>query len=314
MNVKALAARTIVSLDQCFLSRLAIRNKRDADFENLLHVLLTAVNDKEVVCPSHALETIYESIKINDSRNVKAVVRLQNNLSLGWAFHPFWDLVAWQMLKMVRPTFSFQRYKYELIRLPYDQALKLKRARLEQMDQRCQAVIDQTANPLVGYRKGTPFEETLAGIERGREDSMRIVLQCIAKNRDVPSPRNVVDWTVGVGRTLLKQGVTSNECDALLRKVDDGCWRQIDVLRVHSILLSKIEQGILESNRKRKLSDHPDVYRLCVSFIYSNVVTCDKPMRDVIKQTKLEKDFPVKVFAITEAAGLTNFIAGCGKS
>jgi hypothetical protein len=308
MNVKTLAIRTLVSLDQCYLSRLAIKDKRDSDFENLLHTLLEAVNAKRIVCPSHELETKYESIKMKDAESARKVIKLQNRLSLGYAFNHFLDLVAWKMLQTVRPSFDFQKYNYRRIQLDCNKLLELRKARLEKMDAERKTTVAQMPYPPTGYTKGTPVEEICAEVVRKREESMSSVLKWIANTGRVSDSNGLVDWTIGVGKSLLQKSVTPDECAALLRTIEDGRWRQIDVLRVNSILFAKIEQGMLDSGRKWQLSDHADIYRLCVSFLYADVATCDSPMRDVVKQTKLESEFPVKIFAITEPKELSKHI------
>jgi hypothetical protein len=297
MKSTDLATRNLISLDQCFLSRLAIKRKRDEDFEHLLHALLGAVRSKDAVCPAHALETKYESIKLNDAGEAGKVLRLQNSLSLGYAFHPFWDFAAWKMLQMVRPSFTFQRCKYAPIKWERGISLEWKRCQLNAMDQQRQETISRMPYPPSDYKKGTPFEETLAAIEQEREESMRVVLNDLSRGTEV---RLQVDWMAGVRKSLRRERVTPQECAALLATVDDGRWRQIDLLRVNSILFAKIEQGMPEGGRVWRLSDHADIARLCVSLLYADVATCDKGMRDVIKQASLETWCPARVFAITE--------------
>jgi hypothetical protein len=306
MNLNTLAGRKLLSLDQCLLSQLAIQAKRDADFENLLQALLSAVRDKRIVCLAHELETKYESIKCENLTHARKVVDLQNKLSLGYAFQNFWDIVASKMLEMVRPSFHSPAYRHKQIRLGCYAELGLKRARLKVMDNRCEEVIGQFPCPPKRDTKGTPFADILADIEGEREDSMRRVLRSISANpRIAPRLGGVVDWTLGVGKSLVQAHVTPDECHALLRAVEDGGWRRLDVLRAHATLFAKIEQ---QTNRRWRLSDHADIYRLSVALFHADVATCDKSMRDLLKQTKLDNAHRAKVLDVTQPLELTAYV------
>jgi hypothetical protein len=305
MKLADLAACTLISLDQCFLSRLAIKRKRDADFDDLLHTLFEAVRAKRVVCPAHLLTTKYESLKLRDPVEVAKVLNLQQDLSLGCAFHEFWDIIAWKMLQMVRPSLRFERCKRARMTWEHGTSLEMKRLRLKAMDQQRVETINAVPFPASDYRKGTPYEETLAEIEREREDSMRLLLKGISSGMRV-APR--IDWMAGVRDALMRDRVTLPECAALLEAVDDGRWRQIDVLRVNSMLFAKIEQGMLEGGRAWRLSDHADIYRLCVSLLCADIATCDNPMKDVLKQTKLEGWCRATVFTVTKPRALTAYL------
>jgi hypothetical protein len=313
MSLMNPTGRAVISLDQCFLSQLAIKRKRNAEFEDLLGALLKAVNEKKVVCPAHELETKYESIKMTDPTDARKVVKLQNVLSSGWAFHQFWDLVAYKMLSTIRPSFCFPDLKRSEIRLDCDRILELRRTRLKRMDRDRETTVAVSPYPPKQLKPGAPFEQILDKLEREREESMRIVLRTIARTGSVPNRTGLWDYSLGIGKALLEHQVTPAECDALVQMVDDGRWRKVDVLKLHSILFAKIEQGMLGCSQPRhwRLQDHADMLQLCVSFLYADVVTCDNPMKDLIRQTKPETRIPVKavkVVAVTEARYLENHV------
>jgi hypothetical protein len=307
MAAKNLERCTVVSLDQCFLSRMAIPRQKSADFKQLLIALSGIVRTGRVVCPAHVLETIYESVKLGDFGRTRKVVRLQNQLAKGYAFHVFYELLAREMVRLVRPGFEYPRFEKRPIKLECDALLEFKRERLRLMDDRARKdTIYRLPYPPKDYKPGTSFQQILEDVETERETAMRVVLNAIALGGSVPKLKP--DWMKGVEKSLLEQNVTTVECRDLLDKVDEGKWRDISVLKVNSKLFAKIEQAMLESGRKWSLNDHADIYRLCVSFVHADIVTCDGPMRDIIKQTGLEKEYPVKVFSIAEPEKLVKHL------
>lgn len=311
MTAKSLSKRSIVSLDQCFLSGMAIPRQENAAFKQLLITLAEAVRAGLVVCPAHAFETKYESIKLGDFGRTRKVVRLQNQLAQGFAFQVFFELLAREMVRLVRPGFQYPHFVKRPIKLECDTLLELKRERLRQMDKACKDTIARLPYPPKDYKQGTSFQQILAEVEAEREASMRIVLNAIASRRRAPKLNP--DWMEGVGKSLWEMKVTTTECSILLNKVDEGHWREIPVLKANSILFAKIEEGMLESGRKWSLNDHADIYRLCVSLVHADIATCDGPMRDIIKQTGLEKGYPATVFSITEPAKLVNHLQELAK-
>lgn len=296
----------VISLDQCFLSNLALNPSNGDRFHLLKESVLKAVGCGKLVCPAHVEETISESVLLPEVTREK-VIALQNELSLGVAFRGFGELLELETLSLVRPTFQFEPFKVELISIP--ESVDVQKLAFANRAAKAEAVAlaKQLPYPPKSYSPNDNLDDIANKVGTERAASMYRITRAILEKGDLNTGKPEWPYTQAVGEFLLQRDITELECHNLLSKILNHEWETIPILGLHTILWAKVEEDMIKAGRAFKANDHIDILKLAVGLGFADAIACDTPMKEVVKQTKLAQ--ATKVFSIRELHELCNWIA-----
>ena len=78
-------------------------------------------------------------------------------------------------------------------------------------------------------------------------------------------------------------------------------WEGQPTLLAHSRLCAQLELGYLKAGRRSRPNDTLDIYRLAVAVNEADIICCDHPMAELIRQTKLRDSRLQTVFSLKTA-------------
>ena len=294
----------IVSLDQCFLRNLLWPPKGDTKFSALKSTLEKAVDSKQLVCPSHE-EMVYESVLLDPARR-DAIVGFQSRLSNSFVFRTFYDLLSLDTLKLIRPGYDFHPFRFGDVRFKPGADFNALADRIRSSKLAALAKANAIQYPPKGHARGSDLKTVYFGVSRERCGSMYRIAEALLKTGQLDTGVEEWDAALGVGKFLVRMGVTKRELEELVQKIVHHAWEHIPVLFYHTLLFSRIEQDMVEAGRKFEINDHPDILRLSVALHYAQVAACDSKMKELLKQTKLGEG--CNVFSVREPDELRTFI------
>jgi hypothetical protein len=294
-----------LSLDQCFLSLLALNPKHDADIARLKSVLLDAVASQKLVVPSHINETVFESSLLPASRR-DAVLSLQAELSCDAAFLSFEDILRCETLALVRPTVPVSGYRVQPLRIALSADLQAVAKENRKAKTEVVSRINRVPYPPKSYQPNHGHEDIFRSLGVERSASMRRIVEEILHGKPLSDGSKVWEYAEGVGEFLLSEQITRIECCNLLEKIRNRDWEMMPIVGFHTALWAKIEQDILKTNRTFKVNDFIDILRLTVALLYADAAACDNPMKELLRQTKL--DVCVAVFSMRDVRQLTHWV------
>ena len=137
-----------------------------------------------------------------------------------------------------------------------------------------------------------------------RAASMLRVVDALRVPHSPFNAATVWDYACAVGTVLQVHSVSVTELANLADKILSHEWEAIPVLCFHTLLHARIEEDILKSGRKFDANDLLDVLRLAVAIAYGDAVGCDGPMKEVVKQTKLN----THIFSIREPEAMQAWV------
>ena len=114
-------------------------------------------------------------------------------------------------------------------------------------------------------------------------------------------------YAVEVGKFLAERSISRLECFNLREKILNRDWEKMPIIGLHTALWAKIEQDMLKTNRAYKANDILDILRLTVALLYADAVACDTPMKELLRQTKLD-GCGAAVFSMRELVQLTEWV------
>lgn len=299
----------LVSLDQCYLRFLLRPPPNGNGFVRLRKTLSNAVNAKKVFCPAHVQETIYESVVLPESDR-DAIIDLQNELSKGLCFVPFFDILADSTLKLARP--SHRILPLDVGRIAFRQGAELKALADEIREAKAAAVAraEQTPYPPSSYREGAGLQGIYQALSRERAASMYRIVAAISSTGSIQTGKQEWEGAQHVGEFLVSQKVTKDECATLKEAVINHDWERIPVYFNHTVLFAKVERDGIEVGRRFTMNDHPDILRVAVALKYSDAITCDTFVKEAIRQVGFENERTGVVFSPKEPERLATWIEG----
>jgi hypothetical protein len=287
-----------VSLDQNFLWNFHTRENAGAC---RLHAALgEKVARGQVICPLHFQETIFESAMLREElRN--GIFAIGNALSGGWAFRFFGERIARETLGLVRPD----QNRPTLVRGPlrirpgtdFEAMGRLHRMAKGEYQQR----LDQTPYPPASYRPEMSIDDIHRAIRLERAASMWRLLKAIRRDQNLETGKPEWECTVGIAQFLLQHDISSEECETLIGAVRCHRWEGQPTLLAHSRLCAQLELGYLKAGRRSRPNDTLDIYRLAVAVNEADIICCDHPMAELIRQTKLRDSRLQTVFSLKTA-------------
>lgn len=294
-----------LSLDQCFLSNLALNRRGEAVYTGLKQTILDAVRAGRLVCPAHVEETIFESSLLSRSE-MDRIIAFQNAISYGLAFREFGELLALETLLLVRPTVEFAGLRFHPINISPSADI----SRLATANRSAKAAAVDRANrmpyPPQNHDPDDKLRDIFQKVSAERAGSMLRIVQSVLETRTINTGKGEWEYAVAVGNFLLDHQITNLEAHNLKSNILNHHWEMMPVLGFHTLLWSKVEQDMLNSKRAFKANDHVDILKLAVALNSADAIGCDTPMKDVVKQTKLNEG--IRVFSIREADLLTDWI------
>jgi len=296
----------VLSLDQCFLSELALNRRNESRIAVLKAAILGAVSCGKLVCPAHVQETIFESTLLPE-RERDRVLAFQNEISCGLAFLSFTDLLGLETLLLVRPTVQIVPYRIQPLRI--GKSVDLKKLASENRAAKAAALAraDQVPYPPKSYDPNDQLADFFRKVSRERSASMYRITKAILGSGTVNTRRQEWEFAVPVGKFLLQEGIANSECHNLLAKILSHEWEIMPIIGFHTLLWAKIEQDMQKADRVFKVNDQLDILRLAVALQYADAVACDTPMKDAIRQTRLDE--AVTVFSMREVSELSEWVA-----
>ena len=297
-----------LSLDQCFLSLLALNPKHNPSMVRLKDALLQAVASRKLVVPSHIDEMVFES-SLLPANERDAVLRLQADLSCGVAFSSFETILCTETLALVRPTILTSGYRIQPLRINESADLRA----LAQENRKAKAEVVARMNrvpyPPKSYAPNHGHKDIFRSISRERSASMIRIVEEILHGKPLSDGSKVWEYAAGVGGFLVAQNISRLECYNLLEKIRNHDWEMMRIVDRHTRLWAKIEQDMLKTNRAYEVNDIFDILRLTVALLYADSVACDTPMKELVRQTKLDSSGAV-IFSMREFVQLTKWVEG----
>jgi len=295
----------VLSLDQCFLSDLALNKKKEPRVAELKKLIVEGVQSSKLVCPAHRQEVIFESVLLPESER-DLVLGFQNEISGGLAFLPFDEFLGLETLSLVRPTTEIPPYRHHPIKITKSAELKDLADENRAFKKAMCAQANQEPYPPKNYDPSDGFIEISKKISAERSGSMHRITKAILESGTLITGKQEWDFTIGVGQLLLRNRITTLECHNLLDKIEHYEWEMMPVIGIHTLLGAKVEQDMLKMRRRFKVNDHVDILRLAVALQHADALGCDIPMRETMRQAKL--DTATKVFSMREIEALSTWI------
>jgi hypothetical protein len=298
----------VVSLDQCFLRTLLWPPTNDTAFSVLKTELERAVDAKKIVCPGHAREMIYESVLLDPPRR-DAIIAFQNRLARSFLFRDFYERIALDTLKLIRPGFDYLPFHFGEVTLKPGADLNRLASDIRSSKQAGVAKSDAMPYPPKDHIPGSKLPTIYQAVLAERCGSMYRVASALLETGKLMTGKDEWDAAVGVGEFLQESCATQWELRDLRQKIIDRIWEKIPVLCNHTLLFSQIEQEMVDSRRKFSMNDHPDVLRLCIALDLADVAGCDGEMKELLKKTKLLNGHCM-AFSIREPEAFRQFLSG----
>ncbi len=295
----------MLSLDQCLLSELALNKKNDARITGLKTVILEAVRSSRLVCPAHRQAVLFETVLLPEHQRDN-VFRFQNEISNGQAFLPFEELLGLETLSLVRPTVEIPPYRHQPIRINKSGYLKKLASENRAFKKEVLAQANREPYPPKNYDPSDGFTEICRKISAERSGSMHRIAKAILESGNLKTGKEEWGFASGVGQSLLQNRITTLECHNLLEKIEHYEWETMPIIGIHTLLGAKVEQDMLKTHRAYKVNDQVDILTLAVALLHADAVGCDIPMREVMRQAKLDK--ATKVFSMREMDALSMWI------
>jgi hypothetical protein len=292
----------ILSLDQCFLRSLT-GNTGDPRFANLKTIILNAIDTEKMLCPAHVDETVFES-SLLPKDVMGQIFEFQNRISHGFAFLPFTQLLGDETLALVRPTHSFLPHKIQPLG-PFPGRDRLAQS-IRKTKNDYNVRIAAVPYPPKAHSPTDKLKEIYNSVLLERCRSMLRVAKRLRTTNSLPDISSVWDCANIVGRFLREHGVTDIELVNLIEKIQKREWERIPVLFFDTIVYARIEEDILNVGRQLDANDTVDIARLSVALNCADVIGCDGPMKEIVKQIKLDQGSAV--FSIREPDALRECI------
>lgn len=297
--------KEVVSVDQCFWMNI---DKGIAEYQQLHQELRRLHAAGRLVCPIHLEESIFESSMLpGDQRD--RIFALQNSLSDELSFRGFGETLNYGTLQLLR-EFYVPPFRHERLEVPSDGILDAvgaanREAKIEYMHR-----LSQLPYPPATYRPGMTPKDVYDGIVAERAGSMYRILGAIRDHGTIDTGKDEWEFTRGIGAFLLTTGISAQACVDLIQHVINRRWDAIPQLYVDSTLKSYLEIGFL-GGRKAKANDLLDLARISVGLVDGDVVLCDQPMADLVRQSKLASVFDTtKVFSTKQISEATGYFRG----
>ena len=278
--LSAALAKKRVSIDQCFLANICEQDPKSLELHKALRSAHAA---GKIICPIHLEESVFESSMLPPALRDQ-IFALQNSLADGWSFHSFGQKLAYDtitpVLEWLYPPFR----PVDLQIKPgtdFDALGKINRLGKKDYITR----LSQLSYPPPSYVPGMNAEKIAEFITAERCGSMYRILKAIKEKGTIATGKSEWEYTSAVGEFLLGLRITPRDCDTLIARVIDRQWDAMPIFWAHTRLNAQIEHGYLVSNRKAKANDQLDLTRIAVGLNDADVILCDHPMAEVIKQS-----------------------------
>lgn len=293
----------IVSLDQVAISILERKGETDAIWKEILTRLLDETEAGRAICPIPD-ETVWETAFLPTQPHDR-VKSIQSRLSQGVHFKSFQQLLAEEVLALVRPGIDLTPWNpgdWETLRR--------------------QVVGSASLNDLKLFKKSveTQFNERV--IDRSNEN-LRYpdLLQHIRKkftldlyhNLDrLKTTRRLITtcpYTAFVCEFLGKNDISGEEIEQLKKLVLRHKYWAIPILFYYCLLVARLEFDLLSGGaRKPKVNDEVDLSRTATALGSADAYICEVEMAETCKKAKVSDYTHVRVFSVRETNAILGYL------
>jgi hypothetical protein len=277
-------------LDQCAASVIA----RDADCAGFRDFLVRGAACGAVFCPL-PFDTILETSRCERAETREAIFSFFRAASGGLIFRQFFDILADEVLSIVRPDHQFSGFDHtwEMDRLrdlsaeigpDFDELRNERNATLSSW-------VDPPRPP------GMSFKEVLEDVTLEPVARLWRDLRQIASSPDIQSlsefdcPR--------ITASLLKNQITAEEAEKLAEKLRHHAMSAIPIQFFHNRLAAAGSHLLLQRQEARlDYNDIIDQERISVALAFSNFAVTDRSMSDRVERSGVKDVSVCNVFKV----------------
>lgn len=279
-----------IYLDQCAASTIA----KNPDWNELRDLLVGCAEAGNAYCPL-PFDTILETSRCERTETRKAIFDLFKDVSGGWIFRQFFDILADELLHLVRPAHQFSGFDhtFETNRLCALSA-EIGPAFDEERNDRNSILKSWTNQP---KPLGITFNQILKDVAREPVALLWRDLRLIATSQDIRSPLNLE--CPKITERLLKNRLTTAEATELAEKLRHHKMSAIPIQFFHNRLAAAASQTLLQ--RTQAVFDYNDIIdqeRMSVALAFADYAITDRSMAARIEQSGVYNVSTCKVFRV----------------